>query len=114
MIKHRISNPRVPLTLLAHALLSIPILAASPQSVPVSPPDAEAWIRHTVPLPKQIEIKSKAVLPATGIRIGEPAEGDPLLRRSCVRGFRRRRTRASQGTSDSVCSSKSAGRRRRD
>lgn len=46
--------------------------------MPVSARDAEAWIRHTVPLPKQIEIKSKVTVPAARIQIEGPAHAGVL------------------------------------
>ncbi len=73
MNKHRYTCSRIVVTVFAHALLAMPILAAGPKPTPVSPPDAEAWIRHTIPLPKQIEIKAKVIRAAAGIDIAEPA-----------------------------------------
>ena len=66
-------KPRLTITLLFPVLLAAPVLAAAPS--PVSAPEARAWIRYTIPLPKQIEIQSKVIVPAADIRILEPANG---------------------------------------
>jgi len=66
------TQPRIATTLLVLLLLAAPVLAVAPSVQPVSAPEARAWIRQTVPLPKQIEIKSKVILPAADIRVVGP------------------------------------------
>lgn len=72
--------PRIALTLLVSVLLAAPLRAAAP--LPVTASEAEAWLRHTIPLPRQIEIKSKVILPAADIRIVEPADASPVARQA--------------------------------
>lgn len=69
MISAKRTTFRIVLAVLLQPLPAIPILAAEPLSVPVSAQDAQAWIRQTVPLPKQIEIESKVTVPAARIQI---------------------------------------------
>ena len=66
---------RIAVKPLVSLLLATPVPAATPSPLPVSAPEAEAWIRHTVPLPKQIEMGTKVVLPAGSIRIVEAGGG---------------------------------------
>jgi len=54
-------------------------LAASIQTASVSEAESQAWARHVVPLPKQMEIVSRLVVPAGEVAIVTSGASDPLI-----------------------------------
>jgi len=54
---------------------------ASPLSA-VSKDEALAWIRHTVPLPKQIEIAAKVIVPGSEVAVILPDEADAVVKQA--------------------------------
>ncbi|MHC4442853.1 MAG: glycoside hydrolase family 20 zincin-like fold domain-containing protein [Planctomycetota bacterium] len=65
--------------ILCAALFNTDAFAASPRTVTVSADEALAWVRHTVPLPKQIEIASKVVIPVNQVAIKAGPLSAPLV-----------------------------------
>ncbi|UCD30478.1 MAG: hypothetical protein JSV03_08430, partial [Planctomycetota bacterium] len=54
------------------------VSAQAARTTPVSKDEAAGWVRHTVPLPKQIEITGKVVLPADRITVRLTGSSDAL------------------------------------
>ena len=52
--------------------------AASARPVPVPTDEALTWVRHTVPLPKQIEITGKRIMSASQIMVLLSGSTEPL------------------------------------
>lgn len=62
----------------SHLLLLLPWLAAAlPAGAaplkPVPPDESRDWIRHLLPLPKQVQIADRATVPVSLLRIELPA-----------------------------------------
>lgn len=66
--------------ILAVALVTSPAYTGS---IPVSSPDAQAWIRYTVPLPKSISIPAKIAVPAGSIAITVSGGPDVVVTQAC-------------------------------
>jgi hypothetical protein len=64
---------------LACALVCSAVLAAGPP-VPVAPADAEQWLRWLSPLPKQITMAAKRVVPRSAVRIRVARDGGAVER----------------------------------
>ncbi|MHC4672851.1 MAG: glycoside hydrolase family 20 zincin-like fold domain-containing protein [Planctomycetota bacterium] len=67
------------ITVLCVALFNMEILGALPQPTAISKEEALAWVRHTVPLPKQIEITGKMVIPVSQVVIKTGKLSAPLV-----------------------------------
>lgn len=74
--------PCIPSIVTVHLILTVCAFAAPPTAVPVQAPEAKAWIRYTVPLPKQIEIKARIVVPAAKVRIEAPTDADMVVKQA--------------------------------
>ncbi|GMU22650.1 MAG: hypothetical protein AMXMBFR13_27350 [Phycisphaerae bacterium] len=55
-------------------LTIFPVLGAAP----VSTEESEAWLRHAVPLPRQVELREKAIIPVERVAVALPQNADPL------------------------------------
>ncbi len=73
----------------AYALVATSLASAAARPVPVSEQEAESWVRRTVPLPKQIEIQAKVVVPSAEIGIVGPS-GDDIVVEQAVKELRER------------------------
>ena len=60
-------------------------LAGSVQTTPVSKEEAQHWIRYTVPLPRQIEISGKAILPVRQVLVRSVGCGGAALIQQATR-----------------------------
>ncbi|MGB9619141.1 MAG: glycoside hydrolase family 20 zincin-like fold domain-containing protein, partial [Armatimonadota bacterium] len=49
---------------------------------PVSPDEAQAWVRYLVPLPKSVEITGKVIIKASDISIAVPAQADKVVQQA--------------------------------
>ncbi|HSW45218.1 MAG TPA: glycoside hydrolase family 20 zincin-like fold domain-containing protein [Phycisphaerae bacterium] len=58
--------------------------AAGAAGVPLTKVDSQAWIRHTVPLPRQIEISAKVAVPTAGVAIVAPESADIVARQAII------------------------------
>ncbi len=65
------------------ALLAVVTIGATAEAAPalqtVDGAEQTAWVRHTVPLPKQIAIRQKVVVSPESVAIERPSGGDPLI-----------------------------------
>ena len=68
-------------------LVNAPLFAASSSYIAVSPNEALGWIRHTIPLPKQIEISGKVILPTGQVAL-ETGDLSTLLAKQAVKELR--------------------------
>ena len=68
---------KIVVTLATGLILAAP--AVSVQTTPVSKEEAQHWIRYTVPLPKQIELSGKAILPARQVLLRTVGDGGAAL-----------------------------------
>ena len=61
-------------------LLLVTLLPASGYAdvVPLSTDEAAAWLHHVVPLPQEVELTGKVVLPAGAVRVTPPAEASEI------------------------------------
>lgn len=70
-----------------HFLLAVLLLlpaVASAQVIPVSAPEAQAWVRYTVPLPRSISsIPAKFHVTALNVAIVPPSPGDIVTEQVC-------------------------------
>ena len=70
--------------LAAGVMLAGAAIAAEVQTAAVTQGEAEEWIRHTVPLPKQIEITGKVTVPAEEVVVRTVEGSDPLVRQAAI------------------------------
>ena len=65
--------------LLLVAVVAGPTRAESAEPLQVSMSEATDWVHHLVPLPKQLELKAKVIVPSRRVAVTAPAQAAPLI-----------------------------------